>query len=111
MRDLAAGLLEDTAWHPKAACHPSNCPTVASTWFLPCIQVGRKYLLKRERDEMTANHRRALTLCKVCPVRAECRAYAEENDMKYGVWGGQVLGCTNCKPPPKWMKEETCASS
>lgn len=30
----------------------------------------------------------ARNLCANCPVWKECLAYAEENNEKYGIWGG-----------------------
>lgn len=30
----------------------------------------------------------AISICRACPVRAECLAYAMERDDLWGVWGG-----------------------
>jgi WhiB family redox-sensing transcriptional regulator len=30
----------------------------------------------------------ARALCKDCPVRTQCLAYAIENDEEFGIWGG-----------------------
>jgi WhiB family redox-sensing transcriptional regulator len=32
--------------------------------------------------------KKAMTLCKACPVRAECLSYALSNNESFGVWGG-----------------------
>lgn len=32
--------------------------------------------------------REAKLLCGVCPVLEECRAWALDNDVRHGVWGG-----------------------
>jgi WhiB family transcriptional regulator, redox-sensing transcriptional regulator len=32
--------------------------------------------------------RRAKAMCARCPVRAQCLAFAEENAIGYGIWGG-----------------------
>lgn len=34
------------------------------------------------------SNRDAKKLCAECPVRAECLAYALENDERFGIWGG-----------------------
>lgn len=36
----------------------------------------------------TTTAKKAMTLCKSCPVRAECLAYAINNNEIFGVWGG-----------------------
>lgn len=38
-----------------------------------------------EQGESSATARR---ICKACPVRRECLAYAIENNEQHGVWGG-----------------------
>lgn len=39
----------------------------------------------------TANlQEQAKRVCRRCPVRAECLAYAIANDERYGVWGGKT---------------------
>lgn len=30
----------------------------------------------------------ALAICRICPVRAECLAYAVRTGQEYGIWGG-----------------------
>jgi hypothetical protein len=39
-------------------------------------------------DEMPRGWQDAVKLCKTCPVRALCAAYAVEAEEVYGVWGG-----------------------
>jgi WhiB family redox-sensing transcriptional regulator len=31
----------------------------------------------------------AVMLCDHCPILTECRDHAEENDERWGVWGGK----------------------
>lgn len=38
--------------------------------------------------EKGGSTREAKKICEVCPVRAECLAYALENDERFGIWGG-----------------------
>lgn len=46
-----------------------------------------------ETEDRDARFDRSLTLCDTCPLRAQCRAYADEEDLS-GLWGGQII-------PPK----------
>ena len=34
---------------------------------------------------------KAVAICKVCPVAAQCAAYAKAQDEQYGIWGGMAL--------------------
>lgn len=38
--------------------------------------------------EKGGSTREAKKVCAVCPVRAECLAYALEHDERFGIWGG-----------------------
>ena len=38
--------------------------------------------------ERGGSTREAKAVCRRCPVRAECLAYALANDARFGVWGG-----------------------
>jgi WhiB family redox-sensing transcriptional regulator len=60
-------------WARQAACAPHP-----KEWWFP------------DGDRRTIWHQsaRAKTICKTCPVREECLAYALENDERYGIWGG-----------------------
>lgn len=66
----------DRSWQPVALCRGSH-----SHLFFPPNTAERKE--ERERREM-----RAKSICKVCPVNAECLAYALEIREPYGIWGG-----------------------
>lgn len=66
----------DRSWQPVALCRGSH-----SHLFFPPTSAERKD--ERERREM-----RAKSICKVCPVNAECLQYALEIREPYGIWGG-----------------------
>lgn len=34
----------------------------------------------------------AVAVCAGCLVRSECKAYADANDERFGVWGGEYRG-------------------
>ena len=36
----------------------------------------------------SATSRRAIEICRTCPVMAECAQYALDNDERSGIWGG-----------------------
>jgi WhiB family redox-sensing transcriptional regulator len=40
------------------------------------------------KDERVARERAAKEICKVCPVRRECLAYAIRIREPHGIWGG-----------------------
>ena len=39
-------------------------------------------------SESRARTRRARDICRRCPARLECLAWAMKQDMLYGIWGG-----------------------
>jgi WhiB family redox-sensing transcriptional regulator len=51
-------------------------------------------------DPVTGEHddRAALAICARCPVLLECAAYGEENDERFGIWGG----LRRDRPAPPW---------
>lgn len=59
-------------WMLKAICRGMDI-----TVFYP---EGRGKDLKR-------SERRARRICDTCPVQQQCRAYADANDERYGIWG------------------------
>jgi len=48
--------------------------------------VGRTKLFFNERNRRAKAE--AKTICRQCEVREECRDYAIDNHIFYGVWGG-----------------------
>lgn len=62
--------IEDRRWMERAAC--ADKPR---EWFFP------------ERGQST---RRAIAVCRTCPVVAECVNYADRTGTQYGVWGGVI---------------------
>jgi WhiB family redox-sensing transcriptional regulator len=64
---------DDTGWRNRAACRDSD-PNL----FFPVGSTGVAL------EEVQA----AKALCRTCPVRAECLAFALETNQEAGVWGG-----------------------
>ena len=64
---------DDTGWRDRAACRDSD-PNL----FFPVGTTGTAL------EEVEA----AKALCRTCPVRAECLAFALETNQEAGVWGG-----------------------
>jgi WhiB family redox-sensing transcriptional regulator len=62
-------------------------------WFDRAICRGKLHLFfpkVAERPERRARREaEATTLCRQCPVSAECREYGRNNH-EYGVWGGET---------------------
>lgn len=67
-------------WQAQAACRG-----VSSTFFYP-VKGGYH------------DARRAMALCRKCPVQAECLAYALAQDEQYGIWGGRVFQRVDNRP-------------
>lgn len=66
---------EREPWRRQAACigHPH------SSWWFPVRGPGKP----RAGDESPA-----YPICDACPVRVECRAYADRQGDVEGIWGG-----------------------
>jgi hypothetical protein len=78
----------ERVWTAEAACAPERIPAWASSadFFAHTRLVGGH----RRREQATA---RALKVCGICPVFAECAAAvgAMRPVDRYGVWAGQVF--------------------
>lgn len=52
--------------------------------------------------------RAAIAICRSCPVRAQCLAYALDHGERFGVWGGlsanQRRALTGHAPRNPWLK-------
>jgi WhiB family transcriptional regulator, redox-sensing transcriptional regulator len=66
----------DDAWQLRAACRG---PQAAA--FFPPPQFERK-------DEKLGREQRAKEICRTCPVRQPCLAYALRIREPHGIWGG-----------------------
>ena len=60
---------------------------IAENGSTPCMESDPD-LFFASTDEMARGWQDAVKLCKTCPVRAKCAAYAIEAEETYGVWGG-----------------------
>ncbi|WP_035874547.1 WhiB family transcriptional regulator [Kitasatospora cheerisanensis] len=68
-------LLSQWEWQARAACRGMD----SSVFFSPPGESGAD---RRRRE------RRARSVCRVCPVRADCAAFAVHTREAFGVWGG-----------------------
>ena len=78
----------DFSWHPRAGCNDANRPAdVRSEWFgipLAYRPVGRAV------DEPSV--RKAITVCRRCPVIQQCAAQAGADRVGIGgVWAGKYV--------------------
>ena len=73
IRDLDF-LYKPLPWIEHAACvHPSVDPD----WFFPISE-----------KPSNLEQRKALEVCKACPVKTQCLTYALEQWPVHGIWGG-----------------------
>jgi hypothetical protein len=82
-------LLKDTAWHEDAACRPKDGENLHSL-FMPPTE-DRQWTSERRRATR-ADIEKALVICQGCMARRQCAAYAEREKIRFGVWGGRLLG-------------------
>jgi hypothetical protein len=102
LHGLLEVLLADTAWHEDAACRPSG--QNLSELFLPVQEPGYRRWTGEERAEARQRIAEALRICQDCKVRRQCAAYAARNKIRFGVWGGQVLGLSSTSKRPPAFK-------
>lgn len=50
----------------------------------PCAQTDPEIFFPEDKQDV----RLAKTICRTCPVTAQCLAFAMENSETFGVWGG-----------------------
>ena len=68
--------VRDASWQRHAACRGP----IAKVFFPPSAPESRSAREAREA--------RAKAICRSCPVREECLAYALEIAEPHGIWGG-----------------------
>jgi WhiB family redox-sensing transcriptional regulator len=67
--------IEKELWREKAACKNLDI-----NLFFPDTE--RQSALSRK------NNLKVKSICKKCPVQTNCIAYAMDNQIEYGMWGG-----------------------
>ncbi len=73
---------------------PTHSPDVAVTTAARTAWVTQARCRSINPDELFvggAAQRKATVICRHCPVIAECLADALDNQMEFGVWGGQTV--------------------
>lgn len=60
--------------------------TESTSWMAQgrCRQVDRDVFFPRDGHGVSV----ALEICRRCPVRAQCLAYAIDQHIEHGIWGG-----------------------
>lgn len=72
----------ELAWQERAACgEPEHVERMVK------VMSGPRWPGWRRRED-----REAIAICRQCPVISECGAYADENDERFGIWGGRCRG-------------------
>ncbi|MEY9892609.1 WhiB family redox-sensing transcriptional regulator [Catenulispora sp. MAP12-49] len=71
----ARPLLDDWGWQVQAACRGM----AVSVFFSPHYERG---------DSRQRREQRAKAICRECPVRQRCAAFALRTGQAFGVWGG-----------------------
>jgi len=68
-------------------CHGDSNP---DAWFPDVPQGARS---ERNTAKLVAETRRALTLCNLCPKKAECLEEGMKHEnLGFGIWGGMLAG-------------------
>lgn len=62
---------------------------------VPCLVESEPLWLSRS----DADQRRAVRLCKACPVITQCRAVADAQPASFGVWAGRVYSIKGPRRP------------
>jgi hypothetical protein len=77
-------------WRYRALCHPRHGHD-PELWFPP---QPRPYVTHAEHEETRrariAQENTAKAICVQCPVRRECLEYADQNDIREGIYGGMT---------------------
>lgn len=75
-------------WRERAVCKPSNGHS-PELWFPPPPRpFGTRAEQRASRKQRREQEAEAKRLCALCPVKAECLEYANDNDEREGIWGG-----------------------
>jgi hypothetical protein len=57
-----------------------------------CVVYTKRGMSNYWLSDDTKDQLRARTLCRECPVRAECAAYIKTARPSFGVWAGHMYG-------------------
>lgn len=78
-------------WVAKAACAPYYAETLNDAWFGHPDGALDELGEPLKTSVIPKEYRRvAMGFCLVCPVKQECLAYAMDNDIRHGIWGGKA---------------------
>lgn len=87
-------LTDGREWMEHAACREIDLPPQERVELFFPTKGGRtdpvRVVHRRGRSVMMTRTALAKAFCRVCPVSAECKDYADRTNEMYGIWNGET---------------------